>query len=307
VYADPYGHTLIIVKWVPQTANRGGMLLAVDAQPDNSVARKRFWEGNFLFAETPGAGPGFKAYRPPVADRGRGGWSPPPNGALDGRSGLPPYSDEQAELTPADFYARMERLINPRGLAPDAAYAATLEALMEQLETRVRSVDNGEEYMRTHPGTIVPMPQGPAIFETTGPWEDFATPSRDMRLLIAMKVLADLPERIRRHPELFVLQGEGAATAAEQIEKLHVQKIHERFITYTRSDGSPGRLSLAELYARRPGLEVAYNPNDCVERRWGAAPGMPDFGTCRRQSPAAQRARMEDYRPWFREARRPPR
>jgi hypothetical protein len=148
---------------------------------------------------------------------------------------------------------------------------------------------------------------GPAIFETTGPWEDYATPSRDLRILIALKVLADLPERIRRHPELFVLRGESAAAAAEGIERLHAQRIRERFISYTRSDGSPWRLSMAEIYARRPGLEIAYNPNDCVERRWGAAPGTPDFDTCRRQSPAGQRARMEEYRPWFREARRPPR
>ena len=67
VYADPFGHTLVIVKWVPQTQERAGLLLAVDAQPDNSVARKRFWEGTFLFAQTPSAGPGFKAYRPPLA------------------------------------------------------------------------------------------------------------------------------------------------------------------------------------------------------------------------------------------------
>jgi hypothetical protein len=307
VYADPYGHTLIIVKWVPQTEQRSGLLLAVDAQPDNSVARKRFWEGNFLFAQTPSAGPGFKAYRAPVASGAKGGWKPLPNRALDDRSGLPPYSIEQAELAPGEFYARMERLINPRGLDPEAAYAATLEALMEQLETRVHSVDNGENYMRAHPKSIAPMPRGPAIFETTGLWEDYATPSRDMRILIALKVLSDLPERIRRHPELYVLRGESAATAAARIERLHNQRIRERFITYTRSDGSPWRLSLAEIYARRPGLEIAYNPNDCVERRWGAAPGTPDFDTCRRQSPAEQRARMDGYRPWFREARRPPR
>ncbi len=30
VYADPYGHTLMIVKWVAQTPTRAGMLLAVD-------------------------------------------------------------------------------------------------------------------------------------------------------------------------------------------------------------------------------------------------------------------------------------
>jgi hypothetical protein len=306
VFADPYGHTLVIVKWVPQTENRSGLLLAVDAQPDNSVARKRFWEGNFLFAATPSAGPGFKAYRPPVSGGSRGGWRPLPNNALNDRFGLPPYSTEQAGLAPGSFYARMERLINPRGLDPDAAYAGALDALMEQLETRVRSVDNGEVYMRAHPATVVPMPRGPAIFESTGLWEDYSTPSRDMRLLIALKVLADLPERIRRHPELYVLRDEGAAAAA-RIERLHAQRIREVFITYSRSDGSPWRLSLAEIYERRPGLEIAYNPNDCVERRWGAAPGTPDYGTCRRRSPAEQRERMEEYRLWFREARRPPR
>ena len=307
VFADPYGHTLIIVTWIPQLKGRSGMLLAVDAQPDNSVARKRFWEGNFLFAVNPNAGPGFKAYRAPVAGGGKRGWISPTNAALDQRSGLPPYSVEQANLTPGDFYARMERLINPRGLDPAEAYEATLDALMEQLETRVGSVANGEKYLRAHPGTVIPMPRGPAIFETVGPWEDFATPSRDMRLLIALRVLADLPERIRRHPELYLLKGESAAAAAKNIERLHARRSRERFVTYTRSDGTPWRLSLAEIYARRPGLEIAYNPNDCVERRWGAAPGTPDFATCRRRSPAEQRERMEKYRPWFREARRPPR
>ena len=307
VFADPYGHTLVIVKWVPQTKERSGLLLAVDAQPDNSIARKRFWEGNFLFAVTPSAGPGFKAYRPPVAGGGKRGLVTPTNAALDQRSGLLPYSAEQADLTPADFYVRMERLINPRGLDPAETYEATLDALMEQLETRVSSVANGEEYMRTHPGTVIPMPRGPAIFETVGPWEDYATPSRDMRLLIALRVLADLPERIRRHPELYLLRGESAAAAAARIEKLHARRSRERFVTYTRSDGTPWRLSLDDIYARRPGLEIAYNPNDCVERRWGAAPGTPDFATCRRRPPAEQRARMEKHRPWFREARRPPR
>jgi hypothetical protein len=307
VFADPYGHTLIIVKWLPQMKERSGLLLAVDAQPDNTIARKRFWEGNFLFAVNPNAGPGFKAYRPPVADGGKRGWITPTNAALDQRSGLPPYSLEQANLTPGDFYARMERLINPRGLDPEEAYEATLDALMEQLETRVGSVANGEEYLRAHPRTVIPMPRGPSIFETVGPWEDFATPSRDMRLLIALRVLADLPERIRRHPELYLLKGESSAAAAARIERLHARRSRERFVTYSRSDGSSWRLSLAEVYARRQGLEIAYNPNDCVERRWGAAPGTPDFATCRRRAPAEQRERMEKYRPWFREARRPPR
>jgi hypothetical protein len=305
VYADPYGHVLVLVKWVPQTAGRGGLLLAVDAQPDGTVSRKRFWEGTFLFAQTPSAGAGFKAHRPLVGTRA--GPRPAANASLDGRSGLPPFSTEQGQLSPEDFYAGMERLINPRGLDVEAAYAATLEALMEQLDTRVVSVDNGEAYARANAKAVIPMPQGPAIFETTGPWEDFSTPSRDMRLLIALHVLDALPERIRRYPELYILGGETPASAAARIEQRHARETERRHITYTRSDGSAWRLSLAEIYARRPGLEVGYNPNDCVERRWGATPASADYATCRRQAPADQRARMEEYRPWFHERRRPPR
>jgi len=306
VYADPYGHTLIIVKWVSQTTQHSGLLLAVDAQPDNSVARKRFWEGNFLFAKTASAGPGFKAYRVPVAG-GAKGWHPAPNSAFSENSGLPCYSREQADLTSEEFYDRMEHLINPRGLDAEDAYAVTLDALMEQLETRVRSVNNGESYMSQHPGTIVPMPRGRAIFETSGLWEDYSTPARDMRILIALKVLADLPARIRRNPELYLLRGESPAVAAARIERLHNQRLKERFITYTRSDGSPCHLSLGEIYERRSELEIAYNPNDCVERRWGASPATPDFAACHRQAPAEQRRRMEEYRPWFRETRWPAR
>jgi hypothetical protein len=306
VYADPYGHTLLIVKWVPQTGRHSGLLLAVDAQPDNSVARKRFWEGNFLFAQTPSAGPGFKAYRVPVPD-GAKGWHPAPNSAFSEGSGLPRYSSEQANLTPEGFYDRIERLINPHGLDAEDAYEATLDALMEQLETRVRSVDNGESYMSQHPGTIVPMPRGRAIFETSGLWEDYSTPARDMRILIALEVLADLPERIRRNPELYLLRGESPPIAAARIERLHSRRLKERFITYTRSDGSQWRLSLGEIYQRRSELEIAYNPNDCVEHRWGATPRTPDFDTCHRQAPAEQRKRMGEYRLWFHEMRWPAR
>ena len=305
VYADPYGHVMVLVKWISQRPGQPGLLLAVDAQPDNSVARKRFWEGTFLFAETPSAGPGFKAFRPLV----RTGGAPRQlsNTALGTGTGLPPYSEEQARLAPADFYARMEHLINPQGLEPEAAYEATLAALMEQLKTRVDSVAKGEGYMRAHPGTTIPMPSGPAIFETIGPWEDFATPSRDMRLLIALNVLAGLPERIRRYPDLYVLRGERPADAAVRIERLHADRLDQQFVTYARSDGHEERLSLRDIYARRAGLEVAYNPNDCVERRWGASPDTADYASCRRQAPSDQRARMQEYRPWFHEARRPPR
>jgi hypothetical protein len=70
IYADPYGHVLILVKRVPQTSDAAGVFLAVDGQPDGTVARKRFWRGNFLFAQDPALGsPGFKRFRPIVREK----------------------------------------------------------------------------------------------------------------------------------------------------------------------------------------------------------------------------------------------
>jgi hypothetical protein len=314
IYADPYGHTLMVVRWVPQTPEHSGLLLAVDAQPDDSVGRKRFWEGTFLFAgQLPSAGPGFKAFRPllrrsahaAATQDGAGALRTLSNRELGGDAPFVPYSDEQARLSPDEFYARMTQLINPSGLDPIRAYEDTLDALVEQLETRVGSVDNGERYLRENPRAIVPMPEGSRIFEATGTWEDYSTPSRDMRLLIAMKVLRDLPERVVRHPELYVLGSRRPEEVRADLERLQLRRPGERAITYTRSDGSPWRLTIDEILARRAAFEMAYNPNDCVELRWGAAEGTPEYETCGRHAPKEQRARMGEYRVWFHETRRP--
>lgn len=306
VYADPYGHVLVLVEWVPQTADRPGILLAVDAQPDNSVTRKRFWEGTFLFANTESAGTGFKAFRP-LARTASGGWRALSNDEVIDHPGFAPFSLEQDQLDPDDFYARLAKLINPNGLDPKQAYEATLDALVEQIETRVTSVENGEAYFRKNPGSIIPMPGGAAIFQTIGPWEDYSTPSRDMRLIIAINVLNGLPEKIVRHPELFVMNGRSPEQAKTEIEQYHARRIQERSIRYTRTDGSPWELSVAEALARKPAYEMAYNPNDCVEMRWGAEPDTEEYSTCRRHAPEEQHLKMEQYRIWFREARRPAR
>jgi hypothetical protein len=309
IYADPYGHVMLVVKWIDQTREHGGLLLAVDGQPDTSVGRKRFWEGTFLFTnDTKSAGPGFKAFRP-VVRSAAGALESLPNRAI-GSGDDPthaPFSAEQGKLSADEFYARMGKLINPDGLEAADAYGETLDALVEQLTVRVGSVDNGEKFMREKGNPVIPMPEGGKIFETTGPWEDYATPSRDMRLLIAMNVLLGLPDRIVRHPTLFKLGGRKPEAVSEDVRKLHGQRVGERGIEYHRSDGTPWKLTVADLLARRASLEIAYNPNDCVEVRWGAKEGTPEYTTCKRHLPDDQRARMAEYRSWFHEAKRPPR
>lgn len=305
VFADPYGHVLMLVEWIPQMADRPGILLGVDAQPDSTVTRKPFWEGSFQFADIQGAGPGFKVFRPLVR-KSTGEWRILSNGELIDNPGFAPFSLEQAQLSPDDFYARMTKLMNPSGLIyPKQTYEATLNALVEQIEARVTSVDNGETYLRNNPGQIIPMPNGSAIFQTIGPWENYATPARDMRLIIAINVLNGLPQKIVRYPELFVLKDQSPEAVREEIEQHHSKLTKERSIRYTRTDGSLWELTVAEVLARKPDFEMAYNPNDCPEIRWGAKPGTEEYSTCRRHSPTEQREKMEQYRIWFREVRRP--
>ena len=152
------------------------------------------------------------------------------------------------------------------------------------------------------------MPDGAAIFETSGAWEDFATPSRDLRLLIAIDVVRTFPERVVRRPERFAMPKDRSVEQVKAgLDDVLGTELASRKFSYPRSEGSAWTLTLADVVGRVGDLEMAYNVNDCVELRWGARDGSDEAATCKRHAPAAQRLRMGDYRVWFHERRRPPR
>jgi hypothetical protein len=307
VYADPYGHMLVVVRRLPQTASDGGLLLAVDAQPDGTVARKRYWRGNFLFVHDPTLGsPGFKHFRPVVISD-EGGLRLLTNDEIGRDQDYGDFDLEQDKLKTEAFYDRVDAVLSPRPQDPTRALQATLDALEEQVHARVRSIANGEDYVAKHPDVIA-MPDGAAIFETSGPWEDFATPARDLRLLIAIDVARAFPEKVTSRPERFTLPaGYSPDDVGTELKGLLERDLASRHLDYTRSDGSTWRLSLADVVERAPNLEMAYNPNDCVEMRWGAPPRSKESETCRRHAPDEQTERMRRYREWFSARRRPPR
>jgi len=136
--------------------------------------------------------------------------------------------------------------------------------LHEQLMVRVTSVANGEAYLKLHPGGVIPMPSSATgIFLAGGQWENFSTPNRDLRLLIAMDAVLDFPD-------------------------------------YTRTDGSTQKLTLGEILKRRDTFEMAYNPNDGIEIRWGAPENSEERATCHRHAPSKQLETMRVVRTWFR-------
>lgn len=305
VYADPYGHILVLVELFDGREGRPGVLYAADGQPDGSITRKRFWEGNFLWNPDPGlGGSGFKNFRP-VAVR-EGVAAPLTDAELLAAPGYGDLSQEQGTLTAAAFYDRMDAIITPGLRDPRLAQAEAIEALFEQARVRVTSVDNGEAFFRQSPGSVVPMPEGFAVFETTGSWESYSTPARDLRLLIAIDVVRGFSDKVRRQPSVFGAEGRVDAVVAE-LDAAREQLLADpryRF-TYTRSDGSAWTLGLADVVARARALEVGYNPNDCPEHRWGAAAGSDEARTCKRRAPAEQQAKLERYREWFATRKRP--
>ncbi len=307
VYADPYGHTLTIVRWVPQTAKKPGLLLAVDAQPDGTIGIKRFWQGNFIFNTREVVGePGFKAFRPIVLEGGRTRLLTNEEIRASGDYGNVSFQQEKMEA--AAFYEAMEKLINPDPLDAESAYLDLFRALQEQLIVRLESVGNGENYMTSHPGTVVPMPAaGSAVFQTTGKWEDFSTPNRDLRLLIAIDTILGFPDKVAKNPRAFGISPRETPEAAKaRMVALERKWAAEMSITYTRSDGKPQVLTIGDILERKEALEMAYNPNDGIEIRWGAPQGSAEMAVCRRRAPAYQIERMRVMRAWFRQRLHPP-
>lgn len=309
VYADPYGHTLILVRRIQQTSKSPGVLLSVDAQPDGTVGIKRFWKGNFLFNtnETEVIGePGFKAFRPIVLNDGNIRLLK--TNQITAEAGLIPFSLQQKGLESNKFYHTMERIINSNPLDPEMAMLDLIKALHEQLTVRVTSVANGEAYMKSHPGTVIPMPGGTSgVFQAGGLWEDFSTPNRDLRLLIAMDAVLDFPNKIVRSPDDFKLPMlQSPEHVKENLEELLEKKLNELSITYTRSNGTEQTLTIAEILKRKDAFEMAYNPNDGAEIRWGAPENSDERSTCKRHVPAGQLKTMQKVRMWFQKRLHPP-
>jgi hypothetical protein len=307
VYADPYGHTLILVNWVPQTKDHPGLLLAVDAQPDKTIAIKRFWKGNFLFNTSEVIGePGFKAFRPISFNNGK--LCLMQNKTLNESTGFAPFSLQQRKMGSEVFYLTMERLINPKPLDPEAALMDLIQALHEQLLVRVKSVANGETYLKLHPGTAIPMPSNAnGLFQAGGQWEDFSTPNRDLRLLIAMDAVLGFPDRVAGSPEDFkISKSSSTEDIKNKLQSLLDKKVSELTISYTRSDGSSQKLTIAEILKRRDAFEMAYNPNDGIEIRWGAPENSDERTTCHRQAPSNQQKTMQSVRKWFNKRMHPP-
>jgi hypothetical protein len=304
IFVDPRGHVLILTRWFPGTRERIGTLFAIDGHPDQSISHKRFSPSTFFFSTRVRTG-GFKAFRPLHLENGRLCFAS--NRQLETGDGTTGYSLEQyAFPDAAAFHAHLGALLNPFPPDPVAAYRDRMELLVELLVDREVAVRVAVDYMESTGWQTIRVPDGAEVFATAGPWEDYATPGRDLRLLIAADEVRGFPDLVRENPGMFRIPSgtppdEVAAGMAAERSRAEAEL---RF-AYRRSDGSEWTLTLGDFLGRLERFETAYNPNDCPEVRWGASEGTAEQATCAHRASAGQQRLIEGYRGWFAARRQP--
>ena len=298
------------------------MLYAIDGQPDGSITRKRFWAGNFLWNPDPSlGGSGFKRFVPPV----RGEASEASGAAESGASERPPlvrpgrnssaasagietWTPASARCRPRPSSIAWIASSRRRPSTPSGRSRRWWTRCTRAASVRVTSVSNGVSHERAHPDDTVEMPWGHDVFETVGPWENFSTPARDLRLLVAMDVVDGFVARVLRDPARFGVGEELDADALKTtLQDLRDALLRDpaRDVSYTRTDGSTVTLSLAELLARAPRARGGLQPQRLPGGALGGSEGSEERATCTRRAPADQQKKMEAYRGWFQARRRP--
>lgn len=304
VFVDAGGHVILVSQVEPQTKSNIGALYGIDSHPDRTVTHKRFGIGTFVFNHRVPTD-GFKGFRPVVQDAG--GLRYLSNQEINRSGGFARQSLTQARMeSTKDFYNTMMKVLNPVPLDPRKVMAIKLDILHKAMLERVEAVDLGVAYMKRVGWKKMAMPKGPAIFQTTGPWEIYSTPARDMRCFLAMDDVMQFPEEVRNNESIYLTApGESTDDLIEDLVAIRDEGLKERTIEYTRSDGSAWSLTLQDIIDRQTQLEVAYNPNDCPETRWAASKGSDEGSTCVRKAPPDQRFYMKLCRHWFTARRRP--
>lgn len=304
VFVDSAGHYIVVTQLQRQTKSTMGALFGVDAHPDHTVTPKQFAPGSFVFNPEV-ITDGFKAFRPAVYEDGEIRFLT--NEELRAQHGFMVPSDEQAKITSSEaFYQRVGKLLNPEPVDPVDVLEEKIQVLKQLTRERVQAIRVGEQFMRKRNWADIGMPEGKSIFQTSGAWEAYSTPARDMRYLIAVDDVLTLPNRILENPELYALPANfDRDRLEERFETRLDEMLQSEAFEYRRSDGSKWGLRLSDVVARLKALEMGYNPNDCPEVRWGAPDGSEERETCARRAPRSQTIRMSYLRHWFAQRYRP--
>ena len=296
VFVDPHSHLMVVTAVGETGYDDEKLLLAVDGQPDGTIAIKRYWRGTFVFGSRKASvGAGFMRYRPIV--KSKLGYRLLQNAELEKLSESA-FSMQQKHMTAQQFYDATDDLFREGPIDAIAKYKQLHADVLQLLNYRVTSVQRAENFLKKNPKQVIAVPKSGAIFRNMGDWEIYSTPFRDLRLLLSLDMLKGFPKSVMDNPKRY-----GYSTTPielhHEMATLHAKWSLEMTFEYTRSNGEPFELSIQDILGRMVRFEAAYDPNMCPEMRWGAEPGTAEAETCKRNAPKAHRAIYKKHRHWF--------
>ncbi len=285
VIYDPAGHVAVVYR-----VEADGRIRYLDAHPDSTISRSVY--GDKFARARPGSGAGFKNFRSLKLVNGV-----VTANALNEISG---YSEEQyfgtetggAAVPDAGWrrarfviggnafsfqdFVRTRLAVGTLKFRPLDELKNGMDSLCGDIRDRVTAIDTALASGLQHAAHPERLPMN--IYGTFGPWEEYASPSRDARLKTGF---VELRRRVKQMVEMH-RRGDSRIEYSgrdlmSDLRTVYQETARSCNVSYRRSDGSNVRLGYDEVVKRL--FALSFDPHHCVERRWGAR-SAEELSTC---------------------------
>jgi hypothetical protein len=285
VIYDPAGHVAVVYR-----IETDGRVRYIDAHPDSTITRSVY--GDKFSRARPGSGAGFKNFRSlklvngvvtAVSLNETVGYSEEQYfGTETGGAAVPDANWQRARFVIGGSAYSFQDFVRAR-LAGGVLKFRPLEELKNGMESlcgdirdRVIAVDTALTSGLQHAPHPERLPLN--IYGSSGPWEEYASPSRDARLKIGF---VELRRRVTQMIEMYRrgdsrIEYSGRDLLAD-LRAVYQQTAQACNVSYRRSDGSSVRLEYDEIAKRL--FALSFDPYHCAERRWGAR-STGELATC---------------------------
>jgi len=282
---DPAGHVAVVYK-----IETDGRIRYIDAHPDSTISRSVY--GDKFARARPGSGAGFKNFRSlklvndtVSADslHETAGYSEEQYfGTETGGATLPDESWRRARFVIGgnafsfQDFVRVRLAVGILKFRPLEELKNGMESLCGDIRDRVTAVDTALASGLQHAPHPERLPLN--IYGSSGPWEEFASPSRDARLKAGF---VELRRRVTQMLEMYRrgdsrIEYSGRNLLAD-LGAVYQETAQACTVSYRRSDGSSVRLGYDEVVKRL--FALSFDPYHCAERRWGGR-SSEELATC---------------------------
>jgi hypothetical protein len=207
-------------------------------------------EFTFVGSLDPATNAGFRGFRHPE-DEGKPVWE------------VPGYSEEQYHIPYNHWMSTVKSKLAEVAETPEALLTRTLKSACDSGQERVTAINEGLQAL--------------AKLDKSGcfnaeEYDNFSTPSRDLRLKNAFEDLRDAYQSIRNNRDAFTqLPGDLVQNVEDALNIRRSGSEQSRFCALQIAPNQ--YMSLGELAARSLNGRLSSNPHDSFEHRWGFMQG----------------------------------